>query len=135
MENLYAGAQITLRFEDSGRSFSANDYATQITALREQEVQIITHSVTGLRVPKQAVRVNEEGSLGIYRVSGAQVSWVPVQILWQEDDYYLVAQADKLDEEGNQADLSQFERASALRAGDTVIVRGEDIYDGKVVMD
>lgn len=154
VENLYAGAQITLRFEDSGRSFSAkvsrvsdpengrvnvtffsNDYGTQITALREQEVQIITHSVTGLRVPKQAVRVNEEGSLGIYRVSGAQVSWVPVQILWQEDDYYLVAQADKLDEEGNQADLSQFERASALRAGDTVIVRGEDIYDGKVVMD
>ena len=69
------------------------------------------------------------------RVSGAQAQWVPVQILWEGDDYYLVSQADKVDEEGNQADQSKFEKASALRAGDTVIVRGEDMYDGKVVLD
>ena len=43
---------------------------------------------------------------------GAQAQWVPVQVLWEEDDYYLVAQADKVDEEGNQTDLSQFEKAS-----------------------
>lgn len=152
--NLYAGAQVSLRFDDSGRTFDAkvsrvsdpeegrvnvtffsNDYAPQVTALREQDVEIITYSVTGLRVPKQAIRVNDSGDLGIYRVSGAQAQWASVQILWEGDDYYLVAQADKTDEEGNQADQSQFEKASALRAGDTVIVRGEDMYDGKVVVD
>lgn len=153
-QNLYAGAQVSLRFDDSGRTFSArvsrvsdpengqvnvtffaNDYAPQVTALREQKVEIITHSVTGLRVSKQAIRVDENGNLGLYRVSGAQAQWVPVQILWEGDDYYLVSQADKVDEEGNQADQSKFEKASALRAGDTVIVRGEDMYDGKVVVD
>lgn len=153
-DTLYAGAQVTLRFDDSGRTFDAkvtrvsdpqegqvnvtffsNDYAPQVTAMRCQDVEIITHSVTGLRVPKQAIRVDGDGNLGLYRVAGAQAQWVPVQILWEEDDYYLVAQADKLDEEGNQAALSQFEKASALRAGDTVIVRGEAMYDGKVVVD
>lgn len=152
--NLYAGAKVSLRFDDSGRTFDAkvtrvsdpengqvnvtffsNDYGPQVTALRQQDVEIITYSVTGLRVPKQAIRVAEDGSLGIYRVSGAQAQWVPVQILWESEDYYLVSQADKVDEEGNQADQSQFEKASALRAGDTVIVRGEDMYDGKVVVD
>lgn len=153
-DNLYAGAQVTLRFDDSGRTFDAKvtrvsdpengqvnvtffskDYGPQVTALRSQDVEIITHSVTGLRVPKQALRVNQDGTPGLYRVSGAQAQWVPVQVLWEEDDYYLVAQADKVDEEGNQTDLSQFEKASALRAGDTIIVRGEDMYDGKVVVD
>lgn len=152
--NLYAGAQISLRFDDSGRTFDAkvtrvsdpengqvnvtffsNDYAPQVTALREQDVEIITYSVTGLRVPKAAIRVDQEGNVGLYRISGAQAQWVSVQILWESEDYYLVTQADKLDEEGNQADQSQFEKASALRAGDTVIVRGEDMYDGKVVVD
>lgn len=154
IKNLYAGAQVSLRFDDSGRTFDAkvtrvsdpeegrvnvtffsNDYGPQVTALRQQDVEIVTYSVTGLRVPKQAIRVDDSGSLGIYRVAGAQAQWVPVQILWESEDYYLVSQADKVDQEGNQADQSQFEKASALRAGDTVIVRGEDMYDGKVVVD
>lgn len=158
-QNLYDGADVTLRFDDSGRNFSATvtrvsdpengrvnvtffsrDYAAQITGLREQEASIVTYSVTGLRVPKRAVRVNQDenldqvGQLGVYRVSGAQAEWVPVQILWEAEDYYLIAQADKVDEEGNQQTLSDYEQATALREGDTVIVSGEDIYDGKVVL-
>ena len=86
------------------------------------------------------MRVNQDenldqvGQLGVYRVSGAQAEWVPVQILWEAEDYYLIAQADKVDEEGNQQTLSDYEQATALREGDTVIVSGEDIYDGKVVL-
>ena len=159
-DNLYNGAEVTLHFGDSSRGFSASvtrvsdpedgrvnvtffsrDFAAQIISLRGQEVDVVTHSVTGLRVPKRAVRVNQTeengpvGEVGLYRVSGAQAEWVPVQILWEEDDYYLVAQADKVDEEGNPLELSQYEQASILREGDTVIVSGEDIYNGKVVLD
>ncbi len=156
---LSTGTQVTLRFADSSRSFSAQvtrlseaedglvnvtffslDYAAQVTSLREQEASIVTYSVTGLQVPKRAVRVNQDetldtvGQLGVYRISGAQAQWVPVQVLWEGEDYYLIAQADKVDEEGNQQDLSLYEQATALRAGDTVIVSGDDIYNGKVVL-
>jgi hypothetical protein len=103
--------------------------------MRCQKVTIVTGTATGLRVSKRAVRVNEEGTLGVYRISGAQAEWVDIQILWEEDDYYLISQATKLDEDGNAAALSAFERASQLREGDTVVVKGGSMFDGKVVTD
>lgn len=151
-KNLYKGANVTLRFADSGRdfpaqvlrvsdeenglvtvTFHAKEYAPQLTALRNQSVSIITSQATGFRVPKRAVRVNEDGALGVYRVSGAQASWVEVTILWEEEDYYLIAQAPKLDEEGNQAEQTTMEKAARLRDGDTIVVKGEAMHDGKVV--
>lgn len=153
-KNLYDGASVVLRFADASREFSARvtrvsdeengmavvvffsqDYGPQVTALRAQSVDIITGRATGFRVPKRAVRVADDGTLGLYRVSGAQAGWVEVNILWEEDDYYLVAQAPKLDENGEEAELSSFEKASRLRDGDAVVVKGEEIYDGKVLAD
>lgn len=146
------GDTVTLRFADSNRDFFAQvlriseeengmvavtffskQYASLLTGLRNQSVEIITGSATGFRVPKRAVRVKEDGTLGVYRVSGAQANWVSVNILWEEEDYYLITQAPKLDEEGNEVEMSDFEKASRLREGDTIIVKGEEIHDGKVV--
>jgi hypothetical protein len=98
-------------------------------------VEIITETATGYRVPKRAVRVDEEGGLGLYRISGAQAEWVDIDILWEEDDYYLVQQTQEVDEEGNAVQSRAYDRATALREGDTVIVKGEEIYSGKVVVD
>jgi hypothetical protein len=153
-DGLYAGASVTLRFEGSARDFTATvqrvsdpeegvvnvtffspRYASLVTGMRCQKVTIVTGTATGLRVSKRAVRVNEEGTLGVYRISGAQAEWVDIQILWEEDDYYLISQATKLDEDGNAAALSAFERASQLREGDTVVVKGGSMFDGKVVTD
>lgn len=151
-ENLYKGASVTLRFADSGRDFPAQvlrvsdeenglvtvtfyskEYAPQLTALRNQSVSIITSQATGFRVPKRAVRVAEDGSLGVYRISGAQASWVEVTILWEEEDYYLIAQPTKLDDEGKPVEQTTMEKASRLRDGDMIVVKGEAMHDGKVV--
>lgn len=152
--SVYEELKVTLRFADSSREFVAevisvsdeedgrvtavffsHAYASQVTALRKQNVDIIIGSATGFRVPKRAVRVAEDGTLGVYRVSGAQAQWKAITILWEEEDYYLIVQAPKVDENGNVLELTAFEKASRLRAGDSVIVKGEDIYDGKVVED
>lgn len=155
MDSLYGSGRVTLRFADSSREFSAeiysvsaeedgrfavvftsDSYAAQVTGLRKQNVEIILGSATGFRVPKRAVRVAEDGTLGVYRVSGAQAQWVAITILWEEADYYLIEQAPKgYDENGNELELSAFEKASRLRVGDSVVVKGEGMYDGKVVED
>lgn len=163
-KELYAGLSVTLRFQDTARDFPAtvkrisdpedgrvnvtffgSSYAAQTANLREQEVTIVTETATGFRVPKRAVRVNQDealdsvGQLGVYRVSGAQAKWVPVDIIWEEDDFYLVVQAYdyETDENGKTTKVAQseFDKANNLRAGDTIIVRGENIYNGKVVTD
>ncbi len=152
VKNIHTDGRVSLRFADSARTYSAlvqsiseeendmvtvvfqsKDYAPQLAGLRNQTVEIITGSATGFRVPKRAVRVDEQGQLGLYRISGAQARWVPVQILWEEEEYYILKQAPKVDEEGNPAEETQYEKATRLREGNTVIVTGDHLYDGKVV--
>lgn len=151
-KNIHTESDVKLRFADSARTYTAQvmyvsgeengmvtavfhsmDYAPQLAGLRNQSVEIITGSATGFRVPKRAVRVDEQGQLGLYRISGAQAQWVPVTILWEEEEYYIIKQAPKVDEEGKPAEQTQYEKASRLREGNTVIVTGDHLYDGKVV--
>ncbi len=153
-ENLYKDLSVTLRFGDSGRTFPAKvktvsdaedgkvtvvfssmKYVAQTVSMREQSVDIILSSITGFRVPKRAVRVDEDGNTGVYRVSGTQTEWVAVDVLWEEDDFYIIQQTAEYDEDGNKVAQSTFAQASALRAGDTVMVKGDSVYEGKVVTD
>ncbi len=151
-KNIHTESNVKLRFADSARIYTAQvqymssaedgmvtavfhskNYAPQLAGLRNQSVEIITGTATGFRTPKRAVRVDENGQLGIFRISGAQARWVPVTILWEEEEYYIIKQAPKLDEEGNPAEETQYEKAARLREGNTVIVTGDHLYDGKVV--
>ena len=151
---LYKGLTLSLRFADSGRTFPAKvsavsnaedgkvtvvfssmEYVAQTVGLRGQSVDIILDAVTGFRVPKRAVRVDDDGNTGVYRISGTQTEWVAVDVVWEEDDFYLIRQKVEYDEDGNPVSTSTFQQASALRAGDTVVVRGDTVYQGKVVTD
>ena len=114
--------------------FSSNKYLAETTLLRDQTVDIIFDTVTGFRVDKAAVHVeNSSGDIGVYRVYGAQAQWVSVEILWEEEDYYLIRQKPQYDEDGNLVESSQLDLARQLRNGTEVVVKGTELYDGKVV--
>ena len=89
------------------------------TLLRRQTVDIIFEETSGVRVPKEALRVNEEGVPGVYCVIGQQVEFKEAQVLAEGDDYYVLKAA--------------VDDKTSLRAGDEVVVRGSDLYEGKVV--
>ena len=112
---------------------SSDRYLTQTTLLRKQSADLIYDSTTGLRVPQRALRIIEETQTdketgeearvqvtGVYVVTGNQLEWKPVNILAQGEGFYLV-------------EPTQPASARALRSGDEVVVRGENIYEGKVV--
>ena len=92
---------------------------SETTLLREQNAQLVQTSSAGLRIPKEAVRVEEDGKIGVYCLSGLQAKFKPVTILFEGESFYLVEY-----DRGN---------AAAIREGDLVIVAGEGLYDGKVV--
>lgn len=112
---------------------SSENYLGLTTLLRHQNAQIIFNSYTGLRVPRSAVRIltetvtDEDGTeltektTGVYCLWGAAARFKPVEVIWQESSYILVAPAD-----GASA-------TRTLRAGDEVITAAEDLYDGKVI--
>ena len=123
--------------EESGRSvvvFRGSVYLSQLTLLRHQSAQVIYHTLEGIRVPREAVRVitkaveNEDGSTrevqvsGVYCVLGREAYFKPVEILYAGENYSLV-----------RTDPSTSSEELRLRPGDEVIVMAKNLYDGKVV--
>lgn len=112
---------------------SSDRYLSETTLLRKQSADLIYDSTTGLRVPQRSLRIitethtdEETGQerqvqvTGVYAVVGSQLEWKPVRVLAEGDGFYLVEPANP-------------DSSRALRGGSEIVVRGEDIYDGKVV--
>lgn len=160
LPRLSEGAQITLRLSrdeagqvparvervgpvESGRAvvvLSSDRGLSNVTLLRRQTAQLVLDSVTGLRVPKQAIRVEEQTSTDsesgesvtvrksvVYTVVGTRAERKEVVILAEEEDHFLVEPAPVENPQNTTA------RKKSLRAGDEIIVTAENLYDGKVV--
>ena len=111
---------------------SSDSYLKETLLLRQQTAEIIYQRSTGLRVPKTCLRMItethtdkesgqtvEEKILGLYTLVGGQAEFKKVEIQGEGADYYVVTPAT--------------EGSRALRAGDEVIVRATDLYDGKLL--
>ncbi len=139
--------------EEGGRrvvAFSTRRYLHLATLLRHQNAQVIFASYDGIRVPRSAVRVDAQAvtdengqpvldSQGnpktrpvtcVYCLWGDTARLKPVKVLWQEEEYILVA----ADEEALTGfSQGQVREGRRLRAGDQVITAAAEMYDGKVV--
>ena len=112
--------------------FSSDRYLARTTLLRRQTAELIFDSWSGLRVPKEAVRMVtvtyedkttgetvEENRLGVYTLVGGRVEFKRVEVVTEGGGYYVVRAVGT--------------GSSALRAGDEVIVQGTGLYDGQLL--
>ena len=102
--------------------FRSNQDVERVDQLRREASRVVFTSDEGIRVPKEALRVDEDGQAGVYVASGHNARFRPVNILAEDEISYLVeaAPTDSLD-------------ARILRAGDQVVLASDTLYDGKVV--
>ena len=102
--------------------FRSNQDVEQADQLRRETARVVFTSDEGIRVPKEALRVDEDGQAGVYVASGHNARFRPVNILAEDEISYLVeaAPTHSLD-------------ARILRAGDQVVLASDTLYDGKVV--
>ncbi|MPM50877.1 hypothetical protein SDC9_97623 [bioreactor metagenome] len=94
---------------------------SQLTLLRKQTVDLVFRRYEGLRVPKKALRVLEDGTTGVYAVAGASAEFRRVSVLTEGEDFYLLAPVQRTPKD------------PVLRAGDEIIVAAAELYNGKVV--
>ncbi len=147
-QELYEGAWVTLRFsgdfsqdismkverigfEEEGEHLlvlSSDRYLEQTTLLRFQTAELVYQSYTGLRIPKESLRLEtyenrETGEIyqvyGVYAVSAGYADFIPVSILTEGSDFFVVRSAR--------------EDAFALKAGQEIVVHAVGIYDGKLL--
>lgn len=110
--------------------FSSNRYLTLTTLLRHQTAELIFESWSGLRIPKQALRlvdVSQEPDhssgetatvtkTGVYALVNGRTEFREASILYEGSDYYVVRPMGT--------------GRKVLRAGDAVITQGTGLQDG-----
>ncbi len=124
-------------WEEDGRSvvvFQGKYDLSQLTLLRQQSAEIILNTMTGIRVPQEALRVvprtvtgpdgskTEVQTTGVYCVVGVKAVFKPAEVLYSGEGFVLVQPASS-------------DKKRVLRSGDEVIVTARDLYDGKVVLE
>ena len=98
---------------------SSREFMQSVTLLREQTADVVFIQYPGLRVPQDAVYVDESGQPGVYILESARARWKPITILHDNGESYVV-ELDKTKTEN-------------LWPGDEILVGAKNLYDGKVV--
>ena len=79
---------------------------------------VVSAEYSGLRVPKSALRVIDSKT-GVYVVTGMQIKFVTVNVIYSDNSYIVCEQQTSTD--------------TVLRLYDDVVVKGRNLYDGKIV--
>ena len=122
-------AEIDMLVESIGRRedevcvvlFSSDRGLHDIAPLRSLRADIVFGEVTGIRVPKEAIHLDDEGNTFIYLQTSGYAEEVAVEILKETGDSYLVR------------DGEETNPPTPLRVDSIIIVRANNLYHGKVV--
>lgn len=107
--------------EDSDKAviiFACNEMNQELAAMRSGPMTVIKHEYSGLRIPQKALRV-VDSVRGVYVVNGMQVNFVPVNIVYSAEDFYICEK--------------QTDNDGVLKLYDSVVVKGKNLYDGKII--
>lgn len=71
--------------------FQCNDMNEELATLRKKEIGIIVNETEGLRVPRSAIRFNEEGEPGVFISIGGETKFRKLDVVSFDDNYVLSA--------------------------------------------
>ena len=98
--------------------FRSQDMNEDLISMRKQVATGVVASYSGLKVPKSAVRM-EDDKMGVYVLSNSVASYKNIEPLFEGDSYYIVEQ----NVTGN----------DSLVINDDIIVEAKDVNDKKVM--
>ncbi|MEG2377499.1 MAG: HlyD family efflux transporter periplasmic adaptor subunit [Clostridia bacterium] len=108
--------------EENGKvtiALRVNEHIKEFTVARRLKGSIVLKTYTGLKVPREALRVDENGRKGVYCLIDAQSKFKEVEPIFEKDSYYIV----KYDS-GDTKSLLLF---------DEIVVSAKELADKKVV--
>lgn len=122
LDNVALPAEITRISNDTDGNcvvdIRCNYMADCINLQRKQKAQIVVKTYTGLKVPQGAVRM-VDNQKGVYILAGTQARFKKIEPMFFKDGYYIVKQ--------------DFGNSGSLLLYDTVITKGNDLYNNKIV--
>lgn len=105
----------------------------ELANVRQAPVELIYGTVTGYRIPSEAVREKKEddGSVrkGVYILRSQMVSFREINIVYSEKDFVLSA----TETSGAQGSPDYVVKPNEVKTYDEIIVRGKDLDNGKAI--
>ncbi len=98
--------------------FTCNDMNSELASMRTGPMTVVKKEYSGLKVPRSALRV-VDSKRGVYVLTGMQVKFVEVNVLFTDGEYMICEKQTSDD--------------TVLRLYDEVIVKGKNLYDGKII--
>ena len=98
---------------------SFDNLNTELLSGRTVRFRIIRDDYQGIRIPKSAIRFDEEGNEGVYIKYGVEIFFRKINVVTYGDNYAICE------------DTS--EKEGYLSLYDMVVVEGTDLYDGKII--
>ena len=99
--------------------FRCDRMSAELSTIRKESVEIQLVEHTGLKVPKDAIVVNEEQQAGVYIRSGNVVAFRKIEQQYSQPADYVICKMVNKD--------------GYLQMYDDIIVGGRDLYDGKII--
>ena len=125
--NLKANPEISVKVERVNISsvsdravivFSCQEMSSELASLRSGAMTVVNGVYKGLKLPRMALRI-VDSKTGVYVLSGMELKFTPVEILYRDEETMICR-------------LSN-DSASGLRLYDEVVVKGKNLYDGKII--
>lgn len=142
--NFSKGKSVSLMFDDSGKNpvktvvhsvknfdsealvvFRCNLMNEELTAIRKVSGKIVLNEFTGLKVSRDAVRLDEEGNSGVYVRTGNMVNFRSLNIVYSEDSFVIAVKPS--------ADSGIKLSHTHLKLYDEIIISGKELSDGMVI--
>jgi len=98
--------------------FSCQQMNSELASMRTGAMTVINSTYSGLKLPKKALRV-VDSKTGVYVLSGITLHFIPVNVIYSTDDFIICEQ--------------QTSTETVLRLYDEVVVKGKNLYDGKII--
>ena len=98
--------------------FACNEMNQELASMRSGPMTVIKSEYSGLMVSRKALRV-VDSVRGVYVVNGMQINFVPVNIIYSAEDFYICEK--------------QTDNDGVLKLYDSVVVKGKNLYDGKII--
>lgn len=98
--------------------FACDTMNKELAQARYVDVTIVYEEYNGLKVDNRAIRV-VDGQKGVYVLLASQVRFVPVEVIWNGENYSIVKR--------------EASEKKVLRIYDEIIVKGKNLYDGKII--
>lgn len=98
--------------------FRLDEALDETLGMREATAEIAFEEYSGVRIPAEAVFTDDDGQTYVWAVTAMQLERKNINVIYTGDGFVIVERE---------------ARSDALREGNTIVVSGDDLYEGKLM--